>query len=292
MTPVQTQDDETIVLGQTSYGKSAVRLVKLIRHGAHHELRDLNVDVALEGDFGVAFTSGDNTQLLATDTIRNTVYALAKDHPLDTIEGFGIALAQHFLANGPTVTGVRVQISEYPWRRIVVQGQPHDHAFTRDAGERTALISGSAAGMTVAAGIDNLLILKTTNSGWEGFYRDRYTTLPDTNDRILATMLTATWTYADATNDFDQLWTGVRARVLETFTDHYSPSVQNTLYRMGKAVLEAYPAVQKIHFALPNKHHITYNLKPFGLENANEIFQVTSDPYGLIEGTVERRAAG
>lgn len=284
-----TDANGSIVLGSSSYGKSAVRLVKVERGTPRHTLHDLNVDIALSGDFEAAYTGGDNTQLLATDTIRNTVYALAKDHPLDSIESFGLTLVRHFLRVGPTVSGVRVAITEYPWTRIATDSGDHDHAFTRGAGERTALVNGTNDGVEITAGIDNLLILKTTNSGWERFYREEYTTLPDANDRILATMLRATWSYGSATDlDFSVLWSGIRARILETFGDHYSPSVQNTLYRMGKAVLEAFPDVQKIHFALPNKHHLLFNLQQFGVENANEIFQVTSDPYGLIEGTIER----
>jgi urate oxidase len=282
---------ETVALGSTSYGKSAVRLVKVARGPERHELWDLNVDIALEGDFAAAYTTGDNTRLLATDTMRNAVYALAKDHPLDSIESFALALARHHLAAGPTVTGARVRIVQYPWSRIEVGGVPHEHAFTRDSGERVAIVDATAAGAEVQAGIDNLLILKTTASGWENFHRDVYTTLPDATDRILATNLTATWTYKPGAHDFTPLYHAVRARILETFTDHYSPSVQNTLYRIGHAVLQAFPQVRKIHFALPNKHHLLFNLAPFGLANHNEIFHVTSEPYGLIEGTVERREA-
>jgi len=278
-----------IVLGQTSYGKSAVRLVKVTRHPDRHDLRDLNVDVALAGDFEAAHVLGDNTNLLATDTMRNTVYALAKDHPIDSIEAFGLALVNHFLAAGPTVTQASVHITEYPWGRIEVQGRGHEHSFIRGAGERTATVTGTATGAQVEAGIANLLILKTTNSGWEGFHHEAYTTLPETNDRILATSVTAQWLYSDHSGvDFERLWQGVRDQILETFTDHYSPSVQNTLYRMGKVVLEKYPQIQKIHFSFPNKHHLRFDLSPFGLENKNEIFQATTEPYGLIEGTVER----
>lgn len=285
-----TGENGTIVLGPTTYGKSAVRLVKVERSTARHVVHDLNVDIALGGDFAAGYTSDDNTQMLATDTMRNTVYALAKDHPLTSIESFGLTLAHHFLDVGPTVSSVRIAITAYPWTRIVADGAEHDHAFVRGSGERTAVVSGSKGALEITAGIDNLMILKSTNSGWEKFYQDQYTVLPDANDRILATMLTATWTYGSRTDlDFSALWDGVQARILATFTDHYSPSVQNTLYRMGKAVLESFPDIHKIHFSLPNKHHLLFNLKQFGLENANEIFQVTSDPYGLIEGTVERR---
>ncbi len=277
-----------IVLGRNSYGKSEVRLVKVKRDTDRHELRDLTVDVALEGDFEAAHVRGDNTGLLATDTMRNTVYALAKDHLTGSIEEFGLKLVDHFLEAGPTVERARVRITEHPWNRIEVNGRGHEHSFVRGSGERTAAVGGDAGGARVEAGIDNLLVLKTTNSGWEGFLRERYTTLPETNDRILATKITANWTYGDADVDFDRLWRGVRDQILATFTDHYSPSVQNTLYRMGEAVLEGFPEIEKIHLSLPNKHHLLYDLERFGMENEGEIFHATSEPYGLIEGSVER----
>ena len=277
-----------IVLGQNNYGKSEVRLVKVKRDTDRHELRDLTVDVALEGGFEAAHVRGDNTGLLATDTLRNTVYALAKDHLTRSIEEFGLKLVDHFLEAGPTVERARVRIAEHSWTRIEVNGRGHEHSFVRGSGERIAMVRGEAGGTRVKAGIDDLLVLKTTNSGWEGFLRERFTTLPETDDRILATKITANWTYGDANVDFDRLWHGVRGRILETFTDHYSPSVQNTLYRMGEAVLEAFTEIQKIHLSLPNKHHLLYDVERFGMENEGEIFHATSEPYGLIEGTVER----
>ena len=277
-----------IVLGQNNYGKSEIRLVKVKRDAERHELRDLTVDVALEGGFEAAHVRGDNTGLLATDTMRNTVYALAKDHLTRSIEEFGLKLVDHFLEAGPTVERARVRIAEHSWTRIEVNGRGHEHSFVRGSGERIAMVRGEAGGTRVKAGIDDLLVLKTTNSGWEGFLRERFTTLPETDDRILATKITANWTYGDANVDFDRLWHGVRGRILETFTDHYSPSVQNTLFRMGEAVLEAFTEIQKIHLSLPNKHHLLYDVERFGMENEGEIFHATSEPYGLIEGTVER----
>jgi urate oxidase len=277
-----------IVLGRNNYGKSEIRLVKVKRDTDRHELRDLTVDVALEGDFEAVHLKGDNTGLLATDTMRNTVYALAKDHLTGSIEEFGLKLVNHFLEVGPTVERARVRITEHPWNRIEVNGRGHEHSFVRGSGERTAAVGGDAGGARVEAGIDDLLVLKTTNSGWEGFLRERYTTLPETNDRILATKITANWTYGDADVDFDRLWRSVRDQILATFTDHYSPSVQNTLYRMGEAVLEGFPEIEKIHLSLPNKHHLLYDLERFGMENEGEIFHATSEPYGLIEGFVER----
>jgi urate oxidase len=279
-----------ILLGRNNYGKSEIRLVKVKRDTDRHEIWDLSVDVALEGDFEAAHVAGDNSKLLATDTMRNTVYALAKDHLAGSIEEFGLRLVDHFLEAGPTVERVRVGVTGLPWDRIEVNGQRHPHSFVRGSGERKATVTGDESGdRHVEAGLDNLLVLKTTQSGWENFYREQYTTLPDTNDRLLATTVTASWSYGENTRlDFDRLWRGVRDRILATFTDHYSPSVQNTHYRIGKAVLEEFPEVEKIHLSFPNKHHLLYDLERFGIENNNEVFHATNEPYGLIEGTVER----
>jgi urate oxidase len=283
---------ERISLTGSGYGKSGVRLVKVKRDTERHELWDLDVAVALEGDFEAAHVRGDNSKLLATDTMRNTVYALAKDHLTGSIEEFGLALVDHFLEAGPTVERARISITRFPWDRIEVNGRGHEHSFVRGSGERKAEVSGDEGGeRRVRAGLDNLLVMKTTASGWENFFRDNFTTLPDTSDRILATIVTAQWTYGQlADADFDRLWGGVRDQILTTFTDHYSPSVQNTLFRIGKAVLEAFPEVEKIRLSFPNKHHLLYDLSRFGMENNNEIFWATDEPYGLIEGTVEREA--
>ena len=279
-----------IVLSQNNYGKSEIRLVKVKRDADRHEVWDLDVAVALEGDFEAAHVHGDNSKLLATDTMRNTVYALAKDHLTGSIEEFGLRLVDHLLEAGPTVEGVRIEITQLPWSRIEVNGRGHEHSFVRGSGERKTRVTGDESGdRHVKAGIEDLFVLKTTESGWEGFLRERFTTLPDTDDRILATVITASWSYGDRTDlDFDRLWRDVRDQILATFTDHYSPSVQNTLYRIGRAVLEGFSEIQKIHLSFPNKHHLLYDLSRFGMENEGEIFWATNEPYGLIEGTVER----
>jgi urate oxidase len=280
----------SIVLSQAGYGKAEVRLVKVSRRSDGHDLRDLTVGVWLEGDFHAAYVGGDNTGLLATDTMRNAVYALAKDHPIDDIESFGRRLVEHFLAAGPGVTSARVNIVEHPWARLEVGGAPHEHAFQRaSGGNHVATVAGDGGEPLIESGIDDLLVLRTTGSGWEGFVRDRYTSLPETSDRILATIITAQWSYRGRDIPFGAAWREVRRTILEAFCDHYSPSVQFTLHHMGKAVLEARPDVARISFSLPNKHHLLYDLERFGLENENEIFHATNEPYGVIEGTVERR---
>ena len=279
----------SIVLSRARYGKSEVRLVKVSRRRHGHDLRDLTVGVGLDGDFDAAYVEGDNTGLLATDTMRNVVYALAKNHPIDPIESFGQRLVEHFLAAGPGVRRARVEISERSWARLEVGGRPHEHAFQRGSGgNRVTTVVGDGGEPRIEAGIDDLLVLKTTGSGWEGFLRDRYTSLPETSDRILATVITARWSYRGRDIQFTDAWREVHRTILESFSDHYSPSVQFTLHHMGKAVLDARPEVERISFSLPNKHHLLYDLGRFGLENENEIFHATDEPYGLIEGTIER----
>jgi len=275
-----------MALGRHGYGKSQVRVVKVTRTPGRHVLRDLTVDVGLEGDFSAAHTSGDNSALLATDTMRNVVYALARTDPIDSLESFGAALVQHFLAAGPTVTRARIDIAEHPWERLA----DHEHAFQRGhGGTRTVTVIGDGEAMTYEAGIDDLLVLKTTASGWEGFVRDEYTTLPETDDRIFATIVTARWTYSTAPDE--QEWQAVRATLLDAFGDHYSPSVQFTLNRMGEAVIERHPGVEHIHLSMPNRHHLLFDLERFGLDNPNLVFQATTEPAGLIEGTIERSPA-
>jgi urate oxidase len=284
----------TIVLGQNNYGKARVRLVRVARHPDRHDLSDLTVNVALEGAFEAAHVRGDNGGMLATDTMRNTVYALAKGFDVSDLEAFGMRLVDHFAGAAPSVTRARVELVSHPWERLVAAGgEPHEHAFQRGAGgDRVATVAraGSRA-FSIEAGIDGLVVLKTTGSGWEGYLHDEYTSLEETDDRIMATEVTARWTYRDADVDFSAAWRAVRRVVLESFADHYSPSVQFTLHRMGRAVLEARPDVERIRFSLPNKHHLLYDLSRFGLENDHEIFHATDEPYGLIEGTVQRAPA-
>jgi urate oxidase len=275
----------TFVLSQSNYGKSAIRLVKVTRTPGRHELCDVTVDVVLEGDFDAAHSEGDNSALLATDTMRNAVYVLAAKHDVSDLEAFGRSLVEHFVVAGPTVDRVRIELVEHPWARL---GE-HEHAFQRaSGGDRVAIVSGDEHSVRFEAGIEGLELLRTTGSGWSGFVRDDLTTLPETDDRILATALTARWTYAEGGIDYRAAWHAARDAILESFGDHFSPSAQFTLRRMGRAVLKAVEAIERVHISLPNRHHLLYDLSRFGLENPNEVFHATTEPYGLIEGTVER----
>ncbi|HEV8648297.1 MAG TPA: urate oxidase [Actinomycetes bacterium] len=277
-----------IVLGANSYGKAGNHLFKVVRATDRHEVRDYRVDVALTGDYDAVHTHGDNTGAMATDTMRNTVYAVAKQHDFDSPERYGLQLVDYLLTQ-PRVRVARVSVVEQRWNRIVVDGRPHDHAFTKAAGgKHTAVVTGEGDRRAVSAGLDDLHVLKTTNSGWSNFLEGGYRTLKDTDDRILATSITASWDYREPSGDFGAWWDGVHEQIGRTFTDHFSPSVQHTIWRMGQAILERFEQIERISFTLPNKHHLLYDLAPFGMDNDREIYWVTVEPYGRIQATVER----
>lgn len=276
-----------ITLAGNGYGKSAVRLVTVRRRPDAHELKDITVAIRLEGDYEAAYRDGDNSGVLPTDTMKNTVYALAAGHPLETIEDFGLALGEHFIRDA-RVEVARVELTEHLWERLDVGETPHPHAFRRAGGEkRTAVVTRTRDGARVRAGLEDLVVMKTAKSAFEGFPRDRYTTLPETSDRLLATSVRAAWSYTREDVPFGSLWSDVRRLLLETFAEHDSRSVQHTLYAMGEAVLGSLD-VEEIHLVMPNIHHIPVDLARFNLENRNEVFVSTPEPYGLIEATLRR----
>jgi urate oxidase len=269
------------------YGKFRVRLVKVRRDRDPHELVDLSIDVQLEGAFEAVYTDGDNRACLATDTMKNTVYALARHDPLTHVESFAARLTEHFSAK-PAVSRVRISVLEYRWDRITAAGRPHPHAFIQAGPEHwTAVVTSGANGVEIVSGVSDLVVLKTADSAFSGFPRDSFTTLPDTEDRILATSVTASWTYRPGASDFGARRM-IRQLLVEAFAEHQSRSVQHTLYAMAEAVLDARPDVREVTLKMPNRHHLLVDLTPFGLDNPNEIFVATDQPFGLIEATVSR----
>ncbi len=274
-------------LSWNRYGKSRIRLVKVRRSRDPHELVDLTIDVLLEGAFDAVYVDGDNGPCLATDTMKNTVYAIARQDPIDHVEAFTLRLADHFLAK-PGVSRVRIGAVEQPWGRLSAGGRPHPHAFVQAGAEHwTASVTSDASGSEIVSGLANLVVLKTTDSAFAGFPRDEFTTLPDTEDRIMSTSITAAWTYRPGTSDFSAR-AQVRRALVETFAAHLSRSVQHTLYAMGEAALAGCADVAAITLTLPNRHHLLVDLTPFGLDNPNEIFVATDQPFGLIEATIRR----
>jgi urate oxidase len=277
-----------IELGPNRYGKAAIRLVRVMRGPDGDRVRDLTVAIALEGDFEAAHTDGDNALVIATDTMKNTAYAFAADHLHGSIEHYAGALAGHFLA-APQVTRATVNVREHAWHPIDVEGAPAPDAFVRSGeGTRVATVAATGDGLTVEAGVEDLVVMKTTRSAFEGFPRDRFTTLAETDDRLMATKVTAIWRYGSPDLDADATFAAVRRTLLEVFADHDSPSVQTSIWIIAKAMLERHEEVEAIRMVLPNLHHWLVDLSPFGLVNDREIYTPTTEPHGLIEATVRR----
>jgi urate oxidase len=276
------------MLADTAYGKSNVRLVQVTRSGDRHGLRDLTVSVKFEGDYDASYTEGNNSEVLPTDTIKNTVYALAARERLAEPEPFAMRLAEHFLDSNPRLRRVTIDIREHIWGRIAVEAREHGRAFVREGPEaRTAHVRIDRLEGSVHAGVADLVIMKSAGSAFSGFMRDEFTTLAETRDRLLATSLTATWRY-DSGTAYGPAWHAVRRTLLETFANHDSESVQHTLHAMGRAVLDGIPDVADIHIVMPNRHHLPVDVSKFGLENRNEIFVATEEPFGLIQATLRR----
>ncbi|MFE5567575.1 factor-independent urate hydroxylase [Amycolatopsis japonica] len=274
-----------ITLGPNQYGKAEVRLVTVQREGTVHHLKDLTVSTSLRGDLAATHLTGDNADVVATDTQKNTVYAFAKEAPVGEIEDFALRLGRHFVGSFEHITGARILIDEHGWNRI----SDHDHAFSQAGSEkRTTAVTVQGDQAWVVSGLDDLVVLKSTGSEFHGFPRDEYTTLAETNDRILATAVTARWRYQGDGIDWATSHAEVRRILLETFADKHSLSLQQTLYAMGEAVLKEREEVAEVRLSLPNKHHFLVDLSPFGLKNDNEVFYAADRPYGLIEGVVLR----
>lgn len=285
-----------IVLGPNQYGKAENRVVRIVRDTARHEIRDLNVSTSLRGDFAAAHLTGDQGTVLPTDTQKNTVYAFAQSKGVASAEEFALTLGRHFVDSVAPVTGARIGVEEYAWDRIEVDGAPHDHSFVRRGQEtRTTVVTvdGKAAhdggqSAWVVSGLQDLVVLKSTGSEFHGFLKDEYTTLRETDDRIMATSLVARWRYATLDVDWNATYDGVKALMLAQFASLHSLALQQTLWHMGRAVLEAYDTIAEVRLSAPNKHHFVVDLSPFGLDNPNEVFHADDRPYGLIQATVLR----
>jgi urate oxidase len=273
----------SIVLGPNQYGKAEVRLLHVSRDGGTHDIRDLNVSVALSGELAATHLTGDNSAVLTTDAQKNTVFALAKERGVGEIEDFALLLAGHFVSSQAAISLARVTVEQYPWERL------GGHSFARSGREvRTAAVSHDGSDSWVVSGLRDLTVLNSAGSEFRGFARDRYTTLAETTDRILATAVHARWRHGRPAGAWAESYRATRDLLLEAFAGTYSYSLQQTLFAMGKRVLEGRPEIAEIRLSLPNKHHFEVDMSPFGLENGGEVFYASDRPYGLIEGTVLR----
>lgn len=280
----------TAKLTHNRYGKSRVRLTKVVRHQDRHDIFEMAVEVSLEGDFARSYTQGDNTNVIATDSMKNTVYVLAKETDFTSIDGFAQTLAQHFVTTYKQVASADVNIQQTLLTRIPIDGKPHAHAFTGGSNEkRTARFRASQdASTTRTGGISGLVVLKSAGSEFTDFVTDRFRTLPDSTDRIFATTVDATWHFNAPDAEGDTCYDALRPVLLKCFAEHHSLAVQQTLLAMGEAALAACDTIDRIDLSLPNQHRIPFNLEPLGHENKAEIFVTTDEPAGQIAGTVER----
>jgi urate oxidase len=277
-------------LGENRYGKSRVRLSRITRRGERHEFHEWTVRVLLRGDFDASFTDADNSKILPTDTMKNTVYSIARESKAGTIEEFAMELGDYLLANNAHVSSVSVEVDERAWERLTTDGLEEATTF-KLGGPELATVHATreqGGGWKVASGIDGLTILKTTKSSFTGYIKDRLTTLKPATDRIFGTRATAVWNYAHAKPDYAAARARIVAALLRTFATHDSMSVQHTLFDMGKAALEAAPEIAGIKLTMPNLHHLLADLSPFGQDNPNHIFVPIDEPHGYIEAVVER----
>ncbi|AZS84126.1 urate oxidase [Streptomyces griseoviridis] len=288
-----------VTLGQNQYGKAENRVVRITRDGATHHIKDLNVSVALSGDMDEVHLSGSNANVLPTDTTKNTVFAFAKEHGVASAEQFGIHLARHFVTSQESIHSARIRVEEYSWERIAAPGAdaPADaprHSFVRSGQEtRLTQITYDGTSWEVVSGLKDLTVLNSTDSEFWGYVKDKYTTLPEAYDRILATEVSGRWRFAWSDDerempDWEESYRQVRAHLLQAFAETYSLSLQQTLYEMGSRIIEHRAEIDEVRFSLPNKHHFLVDLEPFGLKNDNEVYLAADRPYGLIEATVLR----
>lgn len=282
-------DEFTMKLTRHNYGKARVRVLKVTRAGKTHSLKELEVQVMLHGDFEASYARADNRLVVATDSMKNIVNVLARQQLGAENEPFGAALGRHFLDAYRHVDRVEIRLREHCWSRIAVGGKPHPHAFSETSNVRPVCqVTATRDRTEIESGVEDLFVLKSTASAFADFLRDSFTTLPETADRILATRLKAAWKYARAPRRYSQTNRAIVNAMLKVFARNFSPSVQATLFEMGEAALQAAPEVSQVHLSMPNQHCLPVNLKPFGLDNANELFVPTDEPHGLIEGTVSR----
>ena len=277
-------------LGENRYGKARVRVMKVVRHATHHAMKEWNVCVLLHGDFESCFTEGDNSRILPTDTMKNTVYSLARESQADTLEEFAIELVQYLLIHNPQIFKASAEIEEKSWKQMHIDGAPHatTYQLTGPETQTTHVVQERGQEAAIISGIDGLVILKTTHSEFTGYIKDRLTTLPESTDRIFATRATAAWEYSSQPASFDTARTATLDALLSTFAKHHSLSVQHTLYAMGEAALATVPEITQITLTMPNLHCIPVDLSRFGQTNPNQIFVPTDEPSGYIEAVVVR----
>lgn len=284
---------ELAELRENRYGKSRVRLARVHRYGRSDgdDFREWEVGVLLRGDFVACFQEGDNSKILPTDTMKNTVYSLARSSSADCIEDFAKELVSFLLRRNPQASEIEVQVSEKRWDHLIEQGRPHPTTFIQASGElQLTTVWGRQQGeLTIVSGLEHLVIMKTADSEFTGFIKDSLTTLPESKDRLFGTSVWSRWKYSQSDGDFRSLRPAIRGALLAVFAEHKSKSVQHTLYAMAERVLETVPVVEEIELRMPNLHCLLVDLFRFGQDNPNEIFVPIDEPHGYIEACIRRK---
>jgi urate oxidase len=278
------------ILGDNRYGKSRVRVMKVVRRETHHAMKEWNVRVLLHGNFETCFTAGDNSKILPTDTMKNTVYYLARESNAATPEEFAIEMVQFLLAHNPQVSKASADMEEKSWQPMLIDGQPHPTTYQLGGPElQTAEVTQERGhSPTIISGIDGLTILKTTKSAFTGYIKNAQTTLPESSDRIFGTRATVTWEYLEIPKDYEAIRATVLRTLLKVFAEHDSLSVQHTLYDIGTAILAAAPELARVKLTMPNLHSNLVDLSRFGQTNPNQIFVPIDEPHGYIEAVIQR----
>jgi urate oxidase len=279
----------SIQLGENSYGESGVRLLRVVKQEGRHDVKEMILDIRFEGDFEEAHAKGENRTILPPDTMKNTVYVLARQYPVEAIEEFCLHAIDHFLTYNPQVSRVEMEAAERLWARVPHGGKPHPSTFMRAGDEqRTAQLSATRKATTIRGGIDNLVLLKTNKPAFENFMRDPYTTLEEDAQGILSASLRANWLYEGEEIEYGPIWHGVRQALLENFAEHDGRSLQHTLYAMGEAVLSNFDSIREICLCLADKHYRLADLAPFGMDNPAQVFLPSDEPHGLIEAKLRK----
>jgi urate oxidase len=279
----------SVRLAENSYGEANVRLLRLASQEGRHDVKDLTLTIGFDGDFEAAHATGDNRKVLPGDTIKNTVYALARQHSMETAEEFALHLIEHFLTYNPQISRVHIEGAENVWARLPHGGKPHPSAFARAGGERRmTLLTATREATSIRSGIKGLEVMKTSEAAFENFLRDPYTTLAGDSNRILCTVISADWLYANENIEFGPVWHGLRQMLLEVFAEHKSKSLQHTLYAMGEAVLNNFSNVEEIHLSAPEKHLSLVDLTPLGMDNPGTVFMPLEAPFGTVNATVKK----
>jgi urate oxidase len=274
---------------QNTYGKGRVRIMRIHRDGDRQDVSQLNIKAMLQGDFARAYTDADNSTSTSTDTIKNIVNVVARENVSLSTEEFCQVLAKRYLDLYPQVTSATVTAHETKWNRLSIGGKPHPHSFTLDSnGKPFVEVMTTRTSSTMKSGIDGFTFMKSTESGWENFFKDKYSTIKPTHDRMCATAMVASWKWSSKPANYAETNKTILDKLIEVFATTYSPSVQNSLFHMGEAALAAVPEISEISMACPNIHYILMDLSAFGLDNNSQVFLPTDEPHGQIECTVGR----